>query len=181
VKGELLMKTFRTVILLEITMFITGHCFGADLEPAMELSTFGGVGVVHQSPTNHGAIQFGIDIRLLNHFGNRIPNGFLFETGYAGPIKHFDSGAALVSTNYVGSIRIKKADWPYTGFHLFFTGGYTRLFKTGNAINYGAGVDYIIEQGSGIRIEARDYWKLSNRMEHNTALRVSYVFHGTFD
>ena len=62
-----------------------------------------------------------------------------------------------------------------TRFELPLTLGYTRMIGTGNAVNFGAGLDFILSDYNGIRFEVRDYFKLSGRDEHNITFRIAFL------
>ncbi|MEJ2109545.1 MAG: hypothetical protein P8Z37_06460 [Acidobacteriota bacterium] len=135
-----------------------------------EVSAFGGPGVVNRSSITRSTVHFGVDVRIIRpYYGYKV--GMLYEIGYAGPINHFKDGAALFSGNYLGSAVIGKSG----RFLLFGTVGYTVLFGTEDAINYGVGIDIAIAEKKAIRIEARDYLKYEEPFEHNVALRAAYV------
>ncbi len=59
----------------------------------------------------------------------------------------------------------------------FATAGYTRLFGTGNAVNFGGGFDYRLSQTRAIRVEVRDYYSFSTPAQHNIGLRIGFVFY----
>lgn len=135
---------------------------------------FGGAGVTNQSAVTRAGMQFGADIEeAVPAYHGHFPQGFLFEGGYAGPVA--DAGSALFSANYLGTLQVQKAK--STILLPSFTGGYTRLFGTGNAINFGGSLDFVLSQKRAIRVEARDYLRLSGVREHNVALRVGYIFY----
>ena len=60
-------------------------------------------------------------------------------------------------------------------------GGYTRMFETGHALDYGAA--YLLPIGRPgelhyIQLEARDYWAFANPSQHNVIFRVVWIFGG---
>jgi hypothetical protein len=55
------------------------------------------------------------------------------------------------------------------------TGGYTRMFETGHALDYGVGYAYPIDGSHSIRLDARDYWTFTNPTQHNVLLRVVWL------
>lgn len=107
------------------------------------------------------------------------PFGFLVEGGYAGPMTRVSGGAGILSANYLAPIDLRGAHANLNiarGLVLpFLTGGYTRLFGTGNAVNFGAGADLSMGRTSAIRFEVRDYLRLSGPKQHDVALRVGIV------
>lgn len=56
----------------------------------------------------------------------------------------------------------------------FITGGYTRMFGTGNAVNLGGGFDFNVGETTGIRLEIRDY-RQSGTAQHNLAVRLGLL------
>ncbi len=54
-------------------------------------------------------------------------------------------------------------------------GGYTRMFETGHALDYGLGYAYPLDESHSIRFEARDYWAFSNPSQHNIVFRVAWL------
>jgi len=61
------------------------------------------------------------------------------------------------------------------------TGGYTRMFETGHALDYGLGYVHPIGPAGDLRyieIEARDYWTFANPNQRNLVLRVAWIFGG---
>ncbi len=62
----------------------------------------------------------------------------------------------------------------------YMTGGYSRLFRSGNAINYGAGLNLIAPslaaKGYFFRVEARDYYTFTDQRQHLVSLRVAFCF-----
>lgn len=105
------------------------------------------------------------------------PGGILFEGGYAGPTADFSAGSAFFSANYMAAFPVHQ----YTSRMMlgFFTGGYTRLFGSGNAVNYGGGLDLVLSNTRALRLEVRDYQRLSGPgiHEHNIALRFGYIIY----
>jgi hypothetical protein len=69
--------------------------------------------------------------------------------------------------------------WADRGWRLlpFASAGYTRLFGTANAVNFGGGIDYRLSQTYAIRAEVRDYYLLSTPTEHNAGLRIGFVIY----
>ncbi len=52
------------------------------------------------------------------------------------------------------------------------TGGYTRLFGTGNAINFGGGMDFRLNAERSVRLEVRDYYNVTGPRGHSVAVRI---------
>ena len=64
---------------------------------------------------------------------------------------------------------------PHGSVYPFLTGGYTRMFATGNAVNFGLGVDFGKDEYKRIvRIELRDYYLFTGPQQHVLSLRVGF-------
>ena len=64
---------------------------------------------------------------------------------------------------------------PRRGLYPFATVGYTRMFVTGNALNFGFGVD--IGRNAyqrAVRIELRDYFLFTGPEQHVVGLRIGF-------
>jgi len=127
------------------------------------IGAFAGAGLQHDV-VSHSSLQAGasFDQTGANHW-----MGYMFEGGYAGSLSDLHGGAALFSVNYLPSWRISGAPKLFP----FATAGYTQLFGTGPALNFGAGVDFRVSTKLGLRFEGRDYLGLSP-YQHNFAIRI---------
>jgi hypothetical protein len=144
-------------------------CWGQDAA-SPKLALFAGAGADFSSGHSRGATQFGAS------FEEAPPNayfGMLFEVGYVGPWSSFKSGSAIFSANYVSSWSTDKKE----RFLPFATVGYSRLFGTGNAINFGGGLDYRLSHHHAIRFEVRDYDSLTGPRGHDLGIRVGWVIY----
>jgi sugar lactone lactonase YvrE len=162
----------------------TGKLYKLSDFPPLGFTVFGGAGIANQSGNaTHGGIHWGADFEVGNLHGlcidcegerSGIPIGFLFESGYAGPTNNLGNGSALISTNYL-------AEWLATEHKpltAFTTVGYTRIFGTGNALNFGGGINFYNKGTShAVRLEVRDYFRIATR-EHSVAFRVGIFFCG---
>jgi len=178
-KWKTYMRTFRAMIWFFGVACVTGFCFGQDSNNP-KLVVFGGAGVTNQSAANHCSLHFGVALEEIPPVKFReFPRGFLFEGGYVGPANALESGSALFSANYAGAYNTAKAVHSL----LFFTGGYTRLFGTGNGVNFGGGIDFLLNKAYAthasfrprLRFEVRDYLRISGPKEHNVAFRVGFI------
>ena len=77
---------------------------------------------------------------------------------------------------------------PLTGFgktkHKYtpiVLGGYTRMFETGHALDYGVAVAFDRPRskdsynGKSVQLELRDYWTFANPTQHNVMFRVNWL------
>jgi hypothetical protein len=113
--------------------------------------------------------------------------GFSFEAGYLGPWSRPSAGSAILSVDYMtswtfgekgkGLTPSGKPYWRDRGWKVlpFVSTGYTRLFGTGNAVNFGGGIDYRLNHLHAIRFEVRDYYSPAARVQHNVAFRIGWV------
>jgi len=135
-----------------------------------KFSLFAGAGTSSTSNQSVGSMQFGAS------FGETVPNqwkGLFLEGGYILPWSDPDSRSAFFSANYAASWQSKAAPRLLP----FATVGYTRLFGKGNALNYGGGVDWLLQGKQALRLEVRDYQAFTTPQQHNVALRVGWIFY----
>jgi hypothetical protein len=99
---------------------------------------------------------------------------FEFEVGAMGPQASQSQVSGYLSTNLWIPLRGLR-DSPKTRAIPFLSGGYTRMFETGHALDYGAGYAYPLDHDQSIRFEARDYWTFSNPRQHNVIFRVVWL------
>lgn len=134
--------------------------------------TFAGAGMFLTHERALGEVQAGASFEL------SAPNrwiGFGLEGGHVGPWSRPKAGSAILSLNYTPSWKLDEKG------HLlsFATVGYTRLFGTGNAVNFGGGLDLRLNDAHAIRLEARDYYSPSSSpsSQHNVAFRIGWVIY----
>jgi hypothetical protein len=62
----------------------------------------------------------------------------------------------------------------------YLTAGYSRVFVSGNAINFGSGINLLTKAMADhhyfVRIEARDYYTFATQRQHLVNLRVAFCF-----
>jgi hypothetical protein len=131
---------------------------------------FGGAGANLSQSHSQGAMQLGAAIGQapLNAWW-----GFQLEGGYIGSWANLKTGSALFSANYLARWNIG----PSKKFLPFVTTGYSKLFDTGNAINFGGGVEYKLGITNALCIEIRDYYAFSEPRRQNVALRIGWVIY----
>lgn len=175
------------VVALIIFCFVAGTVTTRAQDAASpKITLFAGPGIIKTQGVSRGEVQAGVS------FDEAPPNvggGFSFETGYLGPWSKPHIGSAFVSVDYMaawnlgpsGSGRTTNGSryWSDRGWKLlpFASAGYTRLFGTGNAVNFGGGFDYRLSNMRAIRVEVRDYYSPSAPAQHNVALRVGLVIY----
>jgi hypothetical protein len=83
-------------------------------------------------------------------------------------------------TGYVsvdGSIPLARPSSKYLPMAII---GYSRLFETGHAFDYGLALALprftkTTDDSKSLRIELRDYWTFANPTQHNVMLRVGWM------
>lgn len=133
------------------------------------LGLFIGSGIQHNGG-NSAALHAGASI------DQTLPNGWIgwmFEGGYAGPFNNLKGGSALFSFDYMPSWALQKKSSKFPLFCPFAAAGYTQLFGTGPAVNFGAGMDFRFSGKFALRLEARDYMGFTPH-EHIAALRIGF-------
>jgi hypothetical protein len=178
------MRTVRMLMCLAAMMAVAGSCFGEDPDDNfipldMQFGFFGGAGVANPSGNaSHGSLHLGASIGTVrpNDYDKK-HHVFLFglsgEAGYAGPVDDLGNGSALLSMMVGPEIIVSH----HKRITAFATGGYTRLFGTGNALNIGSGLNFYIKDNKrALRFEVRDYWHTAGVREHNAAFRIGYLF-----
>jgi hypothetical protein len=151
-----------------------------------KFTAFAGAGLNVTQHNSRGEIQTGAS------FDEAPPGswgGYLFEGGYVGPWANLHEGAAFASADYMASWSLGQKGrgrtasgqpyWSDRGWKLlpFARAGYTRLFGTGNAVNFGGGFDYRFSHAHAVRAEAVDYYSFSTSHQHNVALRIGFVIY----
>jgi len=137
----------------------------------IRLAAYGGSGITEQAyPVGSADTS---DLRKLVNLGLAYEGLLSLELGYLGFADDFDGGNALFSSSVVipptlGRIRGTRFDLPLAL-------GYTQIFGSGNAVNFGVGIDAILSEKNGIRFEVRDYFKLSGSNEHNVVFHVAFL------
>jgi hypothetical protein len=131
---------------------------------------FGGAGASLSHGHSRCAMQLGASFAVAP---TNSWQDLLLEGGYIGPWANLKTGSALFSANYLTRRKINSNE----KFIPFFTAGYSRLFDTGNAINFGGGVDCQLNRTNALRIEARDYYAFTEPRRQDVARRIGYVIY----
>ena len=119
------------------------------------------------TPTFTTGVTFG------QYFANSLGKGAgaspQFELGVVGPIHGGHPVDGLASFGYIFANKI-----PHHPIYPFLAGGYTRMFVTGNAVNFGVGVDFGKDEFKKLfRIEVRDYYLFTGPQQHVIGLRLA--------
>lgn len=120
------------------------------------------------SSATHVTGTAGITFGMYSASPSRLNASPQFELGIAGPLPGHPLDG-LVSANYMFATKV-----PHREIYPSLTAGYTRFFVTGNAINFGIGVDLGNRNDALVRLEVRDYFLISQPDQHIVALRVGF-------
>lgn len=174
-------RSLRAVRLVVSLLFAIAGALGAQAQDAAspKFTLFAGPGIVAADGSSRGEIQAGAS------FDEAPPNawgGFSFEGGYLGPWSRPHTGSAFLSVDYMaawhfgqngsGQMANGTPYWTDRGWKIlpFASAGYSRLFGSGNAVNFGGGIDYRLSQTYAIRAEVRDYYSVSIPTQKNVAM-----------
>ncbi|HEY6273933.1 MAG TPA: hypothetical protein VIX19_18280 [Terriglobales bacterium] len=166
----------RIVAITGLLALLAGRSCGAQDLASPKFVVFGGAGIADAANVTHGGTQFGADVEDAPPWSRTrsgFPTGFLLEGGYINPWNRFSAGSAIFSANYMASFDTTSNGQPK--FLPFITGGYTRLFGSGNGVNFGGGMDFLRSSSFALRVELRDYLRVSGPSEHNFAIRIALV------
>jgi len=118
-------------------------------------------------PTFTGGVTIG------QYFARTLGKGITpspqFEFGIVGPLPGGKAIDGLASLDMMFANKV-----PNRSVYPFLTGGYTRMFATGNAVNFGPGVDFGKDDEHLIRIELRDYYLFTGPQQHVLSLRIGF-------
>ena len=104
-----------------------------------------------------------------------LPVPVFVEVGVMGPQANRSNVSAYISVDE--SINLAKSTGKYLPIALI---GYSRLFETGNALDYGLALALPRpgkpkDPSSSLRIELRDYCTFANPVQHNVQLRIGWM------
>jgi len=128
---------------------------------------FCGVGASTSPASTKSTIGCGAGMTLL-------PLPIFFEVGVMGPQANRSYLSGYISID--GRIPLAPTSTKYLPMAIF---GYSRLFETGHALDYGLAValprfkDH--DSTRSLRIELRDYWTFANPAQHNVMLRFGWM------
>ena len=161
------MKIAGSFICVLFVLCTAGLCHGD--EGGIEV--FGGSSLNDRSGGVLRNMVVGLGATYLGDYGkSHFASGCLFEVNSAS-LKDLHSDHVVVSANYAGSILVENRR-----ISPIITAGYSRIFGAGNALNYGAGIDYLLSRKDLhlVRFEIRNYWTLSGARENIPTFRVGY-------
>lgn len=95
------------------------------------------------------------------------------EFGVMGPQAHHSSVSGYLSEDLVIPVAPSATrSWHGHPLGIF---GYTRLFETGHALDYGVGYERHIDAFHSLQFELRDYYTFANPNMHNVFLRAVWT------
>ena len=96
------------------------------------------------------------------------------EVGVMGPQANRSPVSGYLSANLTAPLIPPAKPGNTLGIPLI-VGGYTRMFETGHAVDYGVAFAHPIDNTHSIQFEARDYWAFANPSQHNIVFRVAWL------
>jgi putative flippase GtrA len=103
-------------------------------------------------------------------FGRGVTASPQFELGVIGPLPGGYPLDGLAGFNLMFANKVPRHE-----LYPSFTAGYTRMFATGNAANFGVGLDIGKRESDKLmRIELRDYFLFTGPQQHVVALRIGF-------
>jgi len=99
---------------------------------------------------------------------------FDLEAGVMGPQASRSAASGYLSTNFWMPLIPFKRLGSKHGVPLV-VGGYTRMFETGHALDYGLAFARPIDRSHSVQFEVRDYWIFANPSQHNVVFRVVWL------
>jgi hypothetical protein len=97
------------------------------------------------------------------------------EVGVMGPQAHQSNVTGYLSEDLVLPIATSaKLSDSLKGDPLIIA-GYTRMFETGHAVDFGLGFEHHVDNSHSLQFELRDYLAFANPQQHNVVLRVGWI------
>ena len=103
-----------------------------------------------------------------------MPPFFDLEAGVMGPQANRSPVSGYLSTNFWAPL-IPLSKLGHTHGVPMVLGGYTRMFETGHALDYGVAFAKPIDGSHSIQFEVRDYWAFANPNQHNVVFRLVWL------
>jgi hypothetical protein len=123
---------------------------------------------------NSEKVTFTGGVTIGQYFARTLGKGIFpspqFELGMVGPLPggHPIDGFASVDAMFANKI-------PHRHLYPSLTVGYSRMFVTGNAVNFGLGFDFGKHEDKRlVRVELRDYYLFSGPRQHVFGLRIGF-------
>jgi hypothetical protein len=103
-----------------------------------------------------------------------LPLPVFFEVGVMGPQANRSYLSGYISID--GRVPLAPTSTKYLPMAIF---GYSRLFETGHALDYGLALALPRfkdpDSTKSLRIELRDYWTFASPAQHNVMLRIGWM------
>jgi hypothetical protein len=158
-------RSFACLVAVSFTLSVGHAQAGAGYDTTFVVGTYGSGGKTGGAGVFLGFYDTG-SIRKIVH------SGAMIDLGIVGPVptRAVDGNVSInyLTTYATGTKAGRARVFPFVKV------GYSRLFATGNAVNYGAGILWRYRHGkdSGIRFEGRDCWVPG--VEHIPGFRISF-------
>ena len=125
-----------------------------------------GGGASHSDVRTNPTVQCGAVLSM--------PPFFDLEFGVMGPQANRSNISGYLSTNFVAPLPSTKRFTKTIGMPIAIC-GYTRMFETGHALDYGVALARPIDSSRSVQFEARDYVAFATPTQHNVVLRVAWI------
>lgn len=164
-----------SISLLAGTISANGQNRGAanatDTEAGGAYRYFGGVGLLCAGGASIGATTLKPTLQC----GGLISGPFFdLEAGAMGPQATKSNTSGYLSANaWAPLIRARELGNKF-GVPLL-VGGYTRMFETGNALDYGVAFAHPIDKAHSLQFEVRDYRVFGSPDQHNVMFRMVWL------
>jgi hypothetical protein len=99
---------------------------------------------------------------------------FDFEIGGMGPMATPKGASGYFSTSFVVPL-VAWSRWGNPRGAPLVVGGYTHMFETENALDYGVAFERPIDQGHSVQFEVRDYWAYSEAGRRDVVFRIAFL------
>lgn len=97
------------------------------------------------------------------------------EIGVMGPQAHHSNVTGYLSEDLVLPISPSAKLSNFMNGAPLIIAGYTRMFETGHAVDFGVGFERHVDASHSLQFELRDYLAFANPQQHNVVLRVGWV------
>ena len=125
-----------------------------------------GGGASHSDVSSNPTVQCGAVLSM--------PPFLDLEFGVTGPQANRSNISGYLSTNFVPPLPSTKRFTKNIGMPLAIC-GYTRMFETGHAVDFGVAFARPLDSSHSVQFEARDYVAFASPAQHNVVFRVAWI------
>ncbi len=97
------------------------------------------------------------------------------EVGVMGPQANRSNFSGYLSNDFVWPINLPGKTATHLSGHPIALVGYTRMFETGHALDYGIGFEHHVNKDHSLQFELRDYMTFANPTQHNVMFRAVWL------